>query len=83
MKRLATPAMSGRSEGEIRKVDPAAGKLTIRHGPLVNLGMPGMTMVFRVKDPDWLKQVKVGDRIKFVAEQVNGVLTVTTLEAEK
>ncbi|MBZ0105469.1 MAG: copper-binding protein [Sulfuricella denitrificans] len=79
----ARPAMAGRSEGEIRKVDPAAGKLTIRHGPLENLGMPGMTMVFRVKDPEWLKQVKTGDRVKFVAERVNGTLTVTTLEPEK
>lgn len=68
------------SEGEIRKVDKAAGKLTIKHGPLENLGMPAMTMVFRVKEAATLDQVKPGDRIKFQAEQVNGALTVTRLE---
>lgn len=68
------------SEGEIRKVDKAAGKLTIKHGPLENLGMPAMTMVFRVKEAATLDQVKPGDRISFQAEQVNGALTVTRLE---
>lgn len=70
------------SEGEVRKVDSAVGKLTLRHGPLENLDMPGMTMVFRVKDPTWLGQVKVGDRVRFVAERVDGNLTVTTLRLE-
>ena len=62
--------------GEVRKVDKEQGKLTIRHGELVNLQMPAMTMVFRVKDPAMLDQVKEGDRIEFVAERVNGNLTV-------
>ena len=68
------------SEGEVRKIDKAAGKLTIKHGPLDNLGMPAMTMVFRVKDAATLDQVKPGDRIRFLAEKVDGVFTVTKLE---
>ncbi|WP_175818797.1 copper-binding protein [Burkholderia sp. BCC0419] len=68
------------SHGEIRKVDTAAGKLTIKHGPLENLGMDAMTMTFKVKDPAMLSQVKAGDTIDFVAEDVNGALTVVELK---
>ncbi|WP_423382173.1 copper-binding protein [Burkholderia sp. LMG 32019] len=68
------------SHGEIRKVDTSAGKLTIKHGPLENLGMDAMTMVFKVKDPAMLSQVKTGDKIDFVAEEVNGALTVVELK---
>jgi len=68
------------SEGEVRKIDKDAGKITIKHGPLVNLGMPAMTMVFRVKDPVMLDQVKAGDKIAFVAEKAGSALTVTKLE---
>ncbi len=71
------------SEGEVRKIDKEAGKITIKHGPLANLDMPSMTMVFRVKDPAMLDQVKEGDKIKFVAERMNGALTVTQMEAAK
>ncbi|AJZ56770.1 copper binding periplasmic CusF family protein [Paraburkholderia fungorum] len=71
---------AGMSHGEIRKVDAAAGKLTIKHGPLENLGMDAMTMVFRVKDPAMISQVKIGDKIDFVAEEVDGALTVTKLQ---
>lgn len=80
----ATPAAekAGMSHGEIRKVDAAAGKLTIKHGPLENLGMEAMTMVFKVKDPAMISQVKVGDKIDFVAEEVNGVATVTKLQKQ-
>lgn len=69
------------SEGEVRKIDKAAGKLTIKHGPLDNLGMPAMTMIFRVKNTAMLDQIKPGDRIRFLAEKVDGVITVTKLEA--
>jgi Cu/Ag efflux protein CusF len=75
-------AQSSMSHGEIKKVDAAAGKLTIKHGPLENLGMEAMTMVFKVKDPAMLSQVKVGDKIDFVAEEVNGALTVTKLQKQ-
>lgn len=71
------------ADGEIKKVDKDAGKITIKHGPLANLGMPGMTMVFRVADAAMLGQVKVGDKVRFNAEKVNGALTVTAIEAGK
>lgn len=70
------------AEGEIRKVDRAAGKVTIKHGPLPNLGMPAMTMVFRVGDAAWLEQMKAGDRIRFVAEKVDGAFTVVRWETQ-
>lgn len=66
--------------GEVKKVDKDAGKVTIKHGPLENLGMPAMTMVFRVKDPAMLDQVKEGDKINFAADKVNGAMTVTRVE---
>ena len=75
-------ANNSMSHGEIKKVDAANGKLTIKHGPLENLGMEGMTMVFRVKDPAMLSQISVGDKIDFVAEEVNGALTVTKLQKQ-
>ena len=71
------------TEGEVRKIDKDAKKLTIRHGPIANLEMPAMTMVFQVKDSAMLEKVKVGDRIGFVAEKAGGVLTITHIEAMK
>ena len=68
------------ADGEIRKVDKDAKKLTIRHGPLENLSMPAMTMVFQVKDPSMLESVKAGDKVRFVADKVGGAYTVTHLE---
>ncbi len=73
-------ASSAMSHGEVKKIDGSTGKMTIKHGPLENLDMEGMTMAFKVKDPAMLSQVKVGDKIDFVAEEVNGALTVTKLE---
>ncbi len=67
-------------EGLVRKVDKAGGKLTLAHGPLVNLGMPAMTMVFRVRNAAWLDQMKDGDRIRFVATQADGLFTVVRFE---
>ena len=75
-------ANAAMSHGEIRKVDAAAGKLTIKAGPIENLGMEAMTMEFKVKDPAMISQVKVGDKIDFVAEEVNGVATVTRLQKQ-
>ena len=71
------------NEGEVRKVDKDAQKITIRHGPLAKLDMPAMTMVFRVKDPALLDQVKAGDKVKFDAEKVGGAFTVTRIEPAK
>ena len=79
----AAEAAVAMSDGEIRKVDRGAKKLTIRHGPLDNLGMPAMTMVFQVADPAVLDRVKAGDKVRFLADKVGGVYTVTQLELAK
>ena len=76
----AARADAAMSEGEVRKIDKDAQKITIRHGPLANLDMPAMTMVFRVKDPAMLDQVKPGDKVSFQAEKIDGALTVTKIE---
>jgi len=68
------------AEGEVRKVDKDAKKITIKHGPLQNLDMPPHTMVFQVKDPAMLDQVKAGDRIRFEAEKLNGGFRVIKIE---
>jgi Cu/Ag efflux protein CusF len=68
------------TEGEVRKVDKGTGKLTIKHGPITNLDMPGMTMVFQVKDKTMLDEVKRGDKIRFVADKVSGAYTVVKLD---
>lgn len=68
------------SSGEIVKVDKAQSKLTIKHGPLANLNMPGMTMVFKAKDAAMVEQVAAGDKVNFIAEKVDGALVVTALE---
>jgi Cu/Ag efflux protein CusF len=68
------------TDGEIRRVDKEAKKLTIKHGPIQSLDMPAMTMVFQVKDPAMLDQVKAGDKIRFQAEKVGGAYTVTRIE---
>lgn len=80
---VASVAQDSMSHGEIKKVDKDAGKLTIKHGELKNLGMPGMTMVFKVQDPAMLEKLKQGDKVRFVAGKVGGALTVTSIEAEK
>ena len=67
-------------DGEIRRVDKDAKKITIKHGPLVNLDMPAMTMVFQVKDPAMLERVKPGDKVKFEAQKVGGAFMVTKIE---
>jgi len=68
------------ADGEVKKIDAAQGKITVRHGPLPSLEMPPMTMVFRVKDPAMLGKVKPGDKIRFQAEKVNGALTITQID---
>lgn len=73
-------APSALADGEVRKVNKDAKKLTIKHGPILGLDMPPMTMVYRVKNPAMLDQVKPGDKIKFSADKIGGAYTVTTLE---
>lgn len=78
--KAAAAAPAALSSGEIKKIDKEAGKVTIKHGPLVNLDMAPMTMVFRVKEATMLDKVKVGDKVNFAADKINGALTVTQIE---
>ncbi|MBY3063095.1 hypothetical protein HFO74_06505 [Rhizobium laguerreae] len=68
------------TKGVVNKVDAKANKVTIKHEDLKNLDMPAMTMVFRVEDPALLERLKEGSNIEFVAERVNGKLTVTEVK---
>jgi Cu(I)/Ag(I) efflux system protein CusF len=71
-------------DGEDKKIDEATGRITLKHGPIKALEMvDGMTMVFRVQDPAMLKQVKIGDKVKFDADRVNGQITVTKIQKAK
>lgn len=70
-------------DGEIRKVDMDNKKLTIKHGEIKNLDMPGMTMVFQVKDPAMLDKVKAGDKVKFSADKIGGAIVVTNIQPGK
>ena len=76
----ASQAAEALSEGEVRKVDKDAQKITVRHGPLTNLDMPAMTMVFQVKDAAMLDKVKTGDKVKFRAEKLGGAFTITQID---
>ena len=68
------------TDGEVRKVDKDAGKLTIKHGEIKNLDMPGMTMAFAVKDKALLDKVKSGDKIKFKVVMEGGNMVVTDIQ---
>jgi Cu/Ag efflux protein CusF len=68
------------ADGEVRKVDKEAAKITLKHGELKALDMPPMTMVFQVKDKSMLNKVKAGDKVRFAAEKIGGQLTVTLIE---
>jgi Cu/Ag efflux protein CusF len=68
------------ADGEVRKVDKDAGKVTLKHGPLSNLDMPGMTMVFKAADPNMLDGLKEGDQVRFSADRINGAISVTRIE---
>lgn len=80
----ALPAMAQQfTDGEVRKVDKAANKVTLKHGPIPNIDMPAMTMVFKAKDPAMLAGLKAGDKVKFEAQKVGDVYTVTRIEPVK
>ena len=72
---------AGYSDGEVKKVDAEQGKVTLKHGPIDNLGMPGMTMVFRA-DAAVLAKVKPGDKVRFKADKVDGAIKVTELATQ-
>jgi Cu(I)/Ag(I) efflux system protein CusF len=76
----STLALAQAAEGEVRKIDKAAGKITIKHGEIKSLDMPPMTMVFRVEPPSLLDKVQVGDKVSFQAAKVGGAYTVTAIE---
>ncbi len=76
----ASAASTALMEGEVRKVDQAAGKVTIKHGAMPKFDMPPMTMVYRVKDKAMLDKLKPGDKIRFDADGVGGEFTVLRLE---
>jgi Cu(I)/Ag(I) efflux system periplasmic protein CusF len=76
----AANADVAKAEGEVRKVDREARKLTLRHGPIPNLEMPDMTMVFRVADPKMLDGLEAKQKVRFTADRIEGQLTVTSLE---
>ena len=71
------------AEGEVRKIDKESKKVTLKHGPIKNLDMPGMTMVFQVKDAAMLDSFKAGDKVKFKAEQTGRAYFVTEIEPAK
>ena len=71
------------ADGEVRKVDKDAKKLTLKHGPIQSLNMPAMTMVYRVKDPAMLDKLKAGDKVKFEAQNEGNAYTVTRIEPVK
>ena len=87
----AAPAVSGTmqmstdamTDGEVRKIDKENKKITLKHGEIKNLEMPGMTMVFQVKDAAMLDMVKAGDKVMFKAEKANGALVVTEIQTVK
>ena len=75
----ATAQEATYTKGSVKEIDADAGKVTIIHEELVNLDMPAMTMVFRA-DPDTLGRMSEGQDIEFVADRVEGKLTVVELK---
>ena len=81
----AAPAAAAASmtDGEVRKVDKGAKKITLKHAEIKSLGMPPMTMVFQVKDPAFLDKVKVGDKVQFTVEETGGAMVLTSIDMAK
>lgn len=75
--------MTDMTDGEVRKIDKENKKITLKHGEIRNLQMPGMTMVFQVKDSATLDNVKQGDKVRFKADKVNGAMVVTEMHPAK
>lgn len=77
---VSAPAASDWVEGEVKKVDREARKVTLKHGEIKSLDMPGMTMAFLLKDPAMADRVKVGDKIRFRVEKSATGFVVTELQ---
>jgi len=65
----------------VRKLDPENRKITLKHGDIKNLNMPGMTMVFRLQEKVEIDQLKPGDKVMFHVEKIEGAYTITDLQA--
>jgi len=76
-------AAAAMSDGEVRKIDKETGKITIKHGPIKNLDMPPMSMVFTAKDKALLDKAQVGDKIRFMVINEGGKMVVTAIEPAK
>ena len=83
MKMDKPDAAGDMTEGEVRKVDKDTKKITIKHGEIKNLDMPGMTMLFQVKDAAMLDMVKAGDKVRFKAEKAATGIVVTEMQVAK
>jgi Cu(I)/Ag(I) efflux system protein CusF len=79
---LAGTAFAQPTDGEVRRIDKAQSKVTLKHGEIKNLEMPPMTMVFRVKDPAMLDALAVGDKVRFSVEKLDGQYTVTAISKQ-
>lgn len=77
------PAHAQTVDGEVKRIDPEAGKVTLKHGEIKSIDMPAMQMAYRVADPAWLKTLQVGDKVKFDAAKVNGQFTITAITVTK
>jgi Cu/Ag efflux protein CusF len=80
---LASGALAATVDGDVQKVDAAAGKVTLKHGPVPELDMGDMTMVYTAKDPAMLKGLKAGDKVRFEPAEVDGKYVVTKIERAK
>ena len=76
-------AQNAMVKGEVKNIDEAAGKITLKHGAIKNLEMDAMTMVLRVSDPGMLKNLKIGDKVKFEAERGQQGVTITKMHKSK
>jgi Cu/Ag efflux protein CusF len=81
---MSAPASNSAAltDAVVKKVDPASGMVTLKHGALTNVGMPPMTMAFKAKDAAMVKQVHEGDKVKVRVENVNGTMTIVKLEKQ-
>ncbi|MSQ51652.1 MAG: copper-binding protein [Betaproteobacteria bacterium] len=81
---VAAPSIAQNIESmtaaEVRRLDRAQNRITLRHEEIKHLEMPAMTMVFRVKDAAMLDRFKVGDKVRFSATEDKGAYFVTRIE---
>ncbi|MFM2067193.1 MAG: hypothetical protein RLZZ584_2102 [Pseudomonadota bacterium] len=79
---LAGMALAEPVDGEVLKVDKPQRRITLKHGPIKSIDMPAMSMTFRLANPAWADSVKVGDKVKFEADKVDGYYTITRLDTQ-